>query len=203
MTLAALFAALGVLGIVGYLAVFIALHVLPTGYHAVHHAVSDYAIGAYGTLFRRGLYLSSIGLLLLTIGLCLNPGAPPLQVSDLVFLFLVPFMRVGMALFPTNLEGEKVSLRGLAHYAFAVAAFAFTYSAISGLTSTLSNLPPWNAVSGLLSALHEIALISLILVVITLIPRLRKVFGLFERVFLVSTNVWFVVGGVCLINAKL
>jgi hypothetical protein len=198
MSFALLFAVLGLLGIVGYLVIFAALHILPTGYHPVRHAVSDYAVGDYGHLFRRGLLLSASGLLLLTIGLCLDPGAPPLAVSQLVFLFLVPVMRVGMARFPTDLEGEKSSPTGLIHYGFAVAAFAFTYSAISGMTPTLTSLSPWQAAHGMLSALDSVALISLVLLIVTLVPRLRKIFGLFERLFLISTNAWFVTVGICL-----
>jgi hypothetical protein len=33
---------------VAYLAIFVAWHVLPSGYDPIRHAVSDYAIGRYG-----------------------------------------------------------------------------------------------------------------------------------------------------------
>ncbi|MEV7344172.1 DUF998 domain-containing protein [Streptomyces sp. NPDC093544] len=191
-------AILGLLGLTGYLGIFTALHVLPTGYSPVHHAVSDYAVGRYGSLFRLGLLVSSLGVVFLAIGLTLDPGAPPLAVSQLVFLFLVPAMRLGMALFPTDLEGEKLTRTGRLHYLFAIAAFAFTYAAISGMTSRLESVSPWESAHGLLSVLLWIALVSLVLLVVTLLPRLRTVFGLFERVFLVSTNLWFITVGICL-----
>ncbi|WP_166658824.1 hypothetical protein [Kribbella sp. VKM Ac-2571] len=44
-----------------------------------------------------------------------------------------------------------------------------------------------------------IALVSRVLLVIALVPRLRKVFGLFERGFLLSTNLWFLTVGICLL----
>jgi hypothetical protein len=46
------------------------------------------------------------------------------------------------ALFPTNLEGQRISRTGLLHYAFAVGAFTLTYLAISGMTPALRDLDP-------------------------------------------------------------
>ncbi|MFD9327956.1 DUF998 domain-containing protein [Streptomyces sp. NPDC060065] len=198
MSVALFFAILGLIGLIGYLGIFVALHVLPTGYHPVRHAVSDYAVGEYGSLFRVGLLVSSLGVVFLAIGLTLDPGAPPLAVSQLVFLYLVPAMRLGMAIFRTDLEGEKLTPTGRLHYLFAIAAFAFTYAAISGMTPRLTSVSPWQSADGLLSALQWIALVSLVLVVVTLLPRLRTIFGLFERAFLVSTNLWFITVGICL-----
>ncbi|MFD3930203.1 DUF998 domain-containing protein [Streptomyces sp. NPDC058614] len=198
MSAALCFAILGLIGLIGYLGIFVALHVLPTGYHPIPHAVSDYAVGQYGSLFRVGLLVSSLGVLFLAIGLTLDPGAPPLAVSQLVFLYLVPAMRLGMALFRTDLEGEKLTPTGRLHYLFAIAAFAFTYAAISGMTPRLTSVSPWQSADGLLSALQWIALVSLVLLVVTLLPRLRTIFGLFERAFLVSTNLWFITVGICL-----
>ncbi|WP_406358152.1 DUF998 domain-containing protein [Streptomyces sp. NBC_00658] len=198
MSVALFFAILGLIGLIGYVGIFVALHVLPTGYHPIRHAVSDYAVGQYGSLFRVGLLVSSLGVLFLAIGLTLDPGAPPLAVSQLVFLYLVPAMRLGMALFRTDLEGEKLTPTGRLHYLFAIAAFAFTYAAISGMTPRLTSVLPWQSADGLLSALQWIALVSLVLLVVTLLPRLRTIFGLFERAFLVSTNLWFITVGICL-----
>jgi hypothetical protein len=196
---ALIFSSISLVGIFAYLVVFAALHVLPTGYQPIRHAVSDYAVGGYGHVFKAGLWLSSAGVLALAIALALKPGAPPLAESQLVFLFVVPFTRVGMAYFPTDLEGQKLTRNGRLHYLFAVASFAFTYAAIAGMTPRLGALPGWQPVAGLLGVLHWIVLIALILLVVTLIPRLRRIFGLFERAFLVSTNVWFVVVAVSLL----
>lgn len=40
-------------------------------------------------------------------------------------------------------------------------------------------------------------MVSLILVVVTLLPPLRKVFGLFERAFLLSSYLWLTTVGIC------
>jgi hypothetical protein len=191
-------AVIGSAGLVGYLGLFVALHLVPTGYSPVRHAVSDYAVGNSRSLFRTGLLLSSLAVLLLAIGLTWQPGAPPLATSNLVFLYLVPVMRVGMVLFPTDLEGESLTRTGRLHYLFAIAAFGFTYAAVSGMTPDLTRLSPWQSVHGLLDVLQWVCLISLVLLVVTLLPRWRTVFGLFERIFLVGTNLWLLTVGVCL-----
>ena len=101
---------------VGYLSIFVALHVLPTGYNPIRHTVSDYAVGKYGYLFRIGLWVSSLGVVALGAALITGVGAPPLAVRSLVFLFLIPAARIGMAWFPTDLEGDGLSRTGIAHY---------------------------------------------------------------------------------------
>ncbi|TDW93530.1 uncharacterized protein DUF998 [Kribbella pratensis] len=197
--MALLCALLAVVGMGGYLCIFVALHLLPTGYHPVRHAVSDYGVGRYARLFRWALVLSSAGILALAAGLGFEPGTPTVTVLQLVFLFLIPVTRVGMLKFPTDLEGQRLTNSGRLHYAFAVAAFALTYSAIAGLTPELEPVGAWEPVGGFLSVLRMIALVSLVLLVIALVPRLRKVFGLFERGFLLSTNLWFLTVGICLL----
>jgi hypothetical protein len=183
-----------------YLAIFVAWHLLPSGYDPIRHAVSDYAVGRYGYLFRIGLWVGSLSVLALAAALITGVGAPPLATRDLLFLFLIPVARVGMALFVTDLEGQPRTRAGLAHYAFAILAFALTYVVISETTSVLRDLEPalW-----LRSSLKWSAWVvgpELLLVVVTMLGPLRRVFGAFERLFLLTTNVWFVLVAVLLIT---
>jgi hypothetical protein len=187
------FALVGLLTLLAYLGIMIALHLRPTGYDPVHHAVSDYGVGPYRQWFRVALWVSSIGTLALAAGLAITPGTPELAGKDLLFLALIPIMRVGMTLFPTDLEGRKLTRIGLRHYLFAIAAFTFTYLAISDLTADLDLIHPWLSVKGILVALRVTVPITLALVVVTMFPPLRRVFGIFERLFLLSTNLWFIV----------
>lgn len=149
-----------------YVGVVVALHILPTGYDLVHNAVSDYGVGRYAPLFRVSLWAGSIAVLALAIGLGL--GSPPLDISDLVFLGLVAACRIGESLFPTTIEGQRLTRTGAMHYLFAILTFGFTY----------------------LDWLSGAVLIGLILVVGTLLPRLRHLFGLPERFFLLVTYTW-------------
>ena len=60
------------------------------------------------------------------------------------------------------------------------------------LTPVLVKLHPWHSDKGLLTWLAGATLVGLILVVATLLPRLRRVFGLCERFFLLVTYAWLV-----------
>lgn len=141
-------ALISVAGSLVYAGVVLALHFLPTGYDLVHNAVSDYGVGQYAPLFRVSLWAGSIAVLALAIGLTLEPGAPPLLTRGLVFLGLVSAARIGESLFPTTVEGEKLTRTGAMHYLFAILTFGFTYAAISDLTPDLVKLYPWHAHRG-------------------------------------------------------
>ena len=186
-------ALISVAGSLVYVGVVLALHFLPTGYDLVHNAVSDYGVGQYAPLFRVSLWAGSIAVLALAIGLTLEPGAPPLLTRGLVFLGLVSACRIGESLFPTTVEGEKLTRTGAMHYLFAILTFGFTYAAISDLTPDLVKLYPWHSNTGALDWLSGAILVGLILVLATLLPRLRHVFGLPERFFLGVTYIWLVV----------
>ena len=192
-------ALVSVVGSTAYLTIFVALHVLPTGYDPVRHAVSDYAVGRYGRWFRVGLWSSSASVLALAIGLAIAVGSPPLGANDLILLGLITFARLGMSVFPTSLEGQPLHRNGILHYLFAIAAFTFTYLAISHLTGPLTLLTPWNSLARPLRWLAWLVIPALAAVVVTMVTPLRRVFGLFERIFLVTTNLWFLLVGIDLL----
>jgi hypothetical protein len=93
-------------------------------------------------LFTFALYVSSVGVLALALALIRGPGSPPLATRDLAYLLFIPLARIGMTLFPTSLEGQRISRAGVLHYACAVAAFTLTYLAISGMDAHTTNPRP-------------------------------------------------------------
>lgn len=196
----ALLAVTSLVATLAYLACFVALHVLPTGCDPVRHAVSDYAVGRYAGVFRGALYASSAGVLALAFALVLGVGSPPVGSRDLVYLLLVPLSRIGMSLFPTSLEGERLTRTGAVHYVFAIAAFTFTYLVLSETTSVLQGLAPGSWLQHPLGWCGWTIAPALVLVVITMLRPMRRVFGLFERLFLLTSNVWFVLAEVLLVR---
>lgn len=197
---AVVFASISLVATLAYLGVLVTLHVLPTGYDPVHHAVSDYAVGKYGYLFRIGLWVSSFGALTLAVALIRGVGSPPLPSRALVFLFLIPVARIGMTLFPTDLEGKGLSRTGIVHYLFAVLAFTLTYLVISETTTSVRDLGPSPWLLDLLKWSASAVAPALFLVVVTMFRPLRKVFGLCERLFLLATNVWFLAAATTLVT---
>ena len=181
-----------------YIGVFVTLHLLPTGYNPIRQAVSDYAVGKYGHWFRRSLWLSSIGVLSLAAGLALGVGVPPLAGQGLIYLALGAATRLGMILFPTDLEDQRLTRVGIIHYVFAVLTFTFIYMAISNITPVLVTLHPWSLLRGLFTPLVTVVAAALALVVLTMLRPFRPVFGLCERLFLASTYVWLILTAVLL-----
>jgi Protein of unknown function (DUF998) len=186
-------ALVSVVGSLTYLGAVAVLHALPTGYDPIQHAVSDYGVGKYSPVFRIGLWASAVGVVALAIGLGEGVGSPPLAIRGPIYLGLAAFCRIGESLYPTDVEGQKSTRTGVLHYVFAILTFAFTYAAISNLTPALVKLHPWASAKGVLDVLNWIVLIALILVVAALLlPRLRRHFGLWERVFLLASYIWLV-----------
>jgi hypothetical protein len=73
---------------------------------------------------------------------------PPLLTRGLVFLGPVSACRIGESLFPTTVEGQKLTRTGAMHCLFAILTFGFTYAAISDLTPDLVKLYPWHSHRG-------------------------------------------------------
>jgi hypothetical protein len=189
---AVVFDGIALLATLGYLIMLGLLHARPTGYNPIGHAVSDYAVGPTARLFTTALTTSSAAVLALGFALIEGVGSPPLGTRAVLFLLVIPLARIGMTLFPTTLEGQQLTRTSLTHYAFAIAAFTLTYLAISETTPVLLALNPAPWLNTTLNASAHTVAPSLTLVVITMLRPLRRIFGLFERLFLLTTNIWFV-----------
>jgi hypothetical protein len=202
MSLSLVLAMLAVAGFAVYLGEFTALHFLPTGYHPVRQAVSDYGVGPYSRHFRIALYGNAAGMLALAGALTFASGTGSLPKRDLIFLALVGLGRIVMNFFPTDVEGAKHTTIGKIHYLLAIATFTFIYMSVTHMTSALCELSPWETMKAPLTWLSWLATPALVLLVVTMIRPLRKVFGIFERLFLVTSNLWaFLVAAGAVIHA--
>ena len=186
-------ALLSFLAYLGESGVLVWLHAKPTGYNLVRHAVSDYGVGTTRRLFTIYLGLAGLGGILLAAALMLRPEAPAIPQRTIVFLFLLALARIGVILFPTDLEGKPQTQTGMLHYLFAIVSIGFTYTIMAELTPIFQTNPDWHAVTGILNILFTIATPVLVALVITLWKPLRNIFGLFERLFVVTAMIWFLV----------
>lgn len=167
------------------LGLFAALH-LRGSYSILRHAVSDYAIGPTRGLFLAYGLTGGLGAALAGCGVLASAALP---VRSGVYLLASAVVRLGVLGFPTDLEGRPVTRSGRLHLLFAIAGFALVYMAIDSLLPFARDLAT-GAARTVLVGLQAIATLSLIGVVICLYPALRRVFGLVERAFLVSTLLW-------------
>jgi Protein of unknown function (DUF998) len=171
----------------------IVLHLLPTGYYPVRDAVSDYGVGRYRGWFWLQAVAGGVGCLALGIALAqLHPFTPTQAVVALIVTaasrFLIPF-------FATDQQGSRFqTAHGIIHMILAVIAFGGLIWAATGLWSTLRHYPAWHGAEGALTIIPWIMLGSVVAVVLAIRgPRLHPFFGVFERLFYVSSITWILI----------
>ena len=172
----------------------IALHVLPTGYNPIRDAVSDYAIGRYRPLFWVFATSGAVAGLALAIALARsNPPKPTLTIAMLVLSGVARFL---IPVFPTDQAGSRFqTLKGTIHMVLAIAIFASIAVAASNLGSTLGHETAWHPVKGLVDGwLPWVITATAIATGLAIAgPRLKRVFGLIERLYYLSSITWFLV----------
>jgi hypothetical protein len=171
----------------------ITLHLLPTGYSPVHDAVSDYGVGPYRAGFWVQVLAGGVAALALGIALDqLHPFTPHLVV---VMLILAAAARFVLPFFPTDQAGSRFqTLRGTIHMILAVTSFGGLTVAATSLWSTLRHYPGWHGVEGLVTILPWVMLGSVIALTVAIrAPLLKRHFGVYERLFYLSSIAWLLV----------
>ena len=171
------------------LALFIFLHIKNPKYSLLSNAVSDYAIGETSRIFIFYAISSIVAYLLLGVGLLQNEVIFR-SLKTLVLCFAVAVLRLGLMLFKTDIEGTKLTRKGFIHYFFAILSFAAVYMFINSSADELMAHQQFQQLQTVVSAYTNIFTIVLVLVCVTMIPKLRKYFGIFERIFLLMGLVW-------------
>ena len=186
------------------LGVFVALHLVPSEYTIVGHAVSDYAVGPTRRLSSAMTWLTAIfwALLAAAVGRRVPDWSAASGITIPLAALAVIFIVLPLA--PTDLEGEKATMIGRLHYVLAIAWFAISYACMGNFTRFFTaEGPAWLA--GLLGVIAWIAAISLAASVFVLIvKRLRpKVFGISERIFILAVSLFYlgVAAGLMMLTA--
>jgi hypothetical protein len=179
------------------IALFFTLHFVKSNYNIREHAVSDYAVGSTAKLFQVYAWSGTLGALALTV-LFYYSQQPKFPALIALWVLLMFFSRIGVARFKTDLEGQVRTREGRLHYVFAILNFAFAYTAIENATPIF--IADDATFPSLLGILRYIAMISLIGVVVTVFKPLRRFFGVIERIFILSTLVWFLIASYLLIS---
>ncbi len=181
------------------LALFLTLHIVGRAHYSpVKHAVSDYAVGPTRRLAAAMNAVTAA--LFATLAAAVWWGYPTWtsHISTSVCLLALSAIFLVLPALPTDLEGEKATLIGRAHLVAAIAWFALSYTLTGRFAQLVAD--SGNALSGALRALNIIALISLVALVISLLPKLRaRFFGVTERVFLAAISLFFLLLPVALL----
>ncbi|MGO9487425.1 MAG: DUF998 domain-containing protein [Solirubrobacteraceae bacterium] len=169
----------------------IVLHLLPTGYSPRRDAVSDYGVGPYRGWFWAQVISGGVACLALAIALAEStPAVPSLVVASLLVAAVARFL---VPAFATDQGGSRFqTTHGTVHMILAIVIFAALIVAASKLGGTLEHEAAWQGVKGWLTALPWVMTASAVAILLALrAPRLRRRFGLFERLFYVSSIAWF------------
>ena len=171
----------------------IMLHLRPTGYNPVRDAVSDYGVGRYRGWFWLQAVAGGLGCLALGIALAQLHPSTPTQV--VVALIVTAAARLLIPFFATDQGGSRFQTpHGIIHMILAVIAFGGLVWAATGLWPTLSHYPAWHGAQSALTILPWIMLGAVIAVVLAIRgPRLKPFFGLFERLFYLSSITWVLI----------
>lgn len=164
------------------------MHFLPTGYSVMGHAVSDYCVGRYARQGKAVALLSALGAACFLFAMLSARAPANAQIAELAAYVL---LKILILFFPTDLEGEKLTRSGIVHYLIAIAYFTLAVFFTARLTPMLGGDAPGFGLHGTLAALALAIRTSIWAVAVTLIPALRPVFGLFERIFIVAVAAWF------------
>lgn len=173
------------------LMLFAILHFQKTNYNPINHAVSDYGVGPTKAMFITYIMCGNLGALALSFVLLRSSHRIPMPTWIPILMIFMVVSRIFMSVFPTDLEGQKVTSIGKLHYLFAILSFTFSYIVLSNGSSYLKVLADWKDLSGFFSIIKSVASISLGAVVLTMFKPFRPIFGLCERVFLLTVGIWF------------
>ena len=188
--------AFGVIAIVAVsvqVVILVALHALPTGYHPVRDAISDYGVGRYRGYFWAQLVAGALACAFVAFALAdLHPYAPTVVVA---LLLANTVARLLMPAFSTDQSGNRFgSAKGTVHMLLAFVAFGAVAAAATGLGGLFTHYPAWHGAKGLLVVLGWVVLTGAVATALALLgPRLKRVFGLIERLFTLSVIVWLCV----------
>ncbi|EMC02687.1 DUF998 domain-containing protein [Streptococcus mutans] len=185
-----IFSILAILCLVLYFYCMVILHLKNKGvYHPMTHAVSDYGIGQNKSYFQLAGLANTFRNLFLILSLIFWKYSFSFKKEAILLLILAIIGYAGVALFPTDIEGSKRTVKGIIHLLFAILQFTALAIFIFNVTEVLK---PLNAtlflIASYIKIVVEVGLYGLVIALF--LPFVKKYFGLFERLFLYSSNLY-------------
>jgi hypothetical membrane protein len=189
------FSLVALVGILYFGLAVLALHLLPTGYDPLTHAVSDYAVGTYGPVMDSAFVAFGIGVFSLAIALSRPDsssvvhsrlGVPLLSVAG-ACLFAVGF-------FPTDLEGAPATSTGDIHTGLSAVVFLAMVVSVPVLSRAFGRSDKLRSYYRLSLAL-AIVVVALFFVADATITE-GVYGGLGERVFILGFYSWLLLASI-------
>ncbi len=175
-----------------YFVLFFMIHLKNKEYNATKHAVSDYDIGSTHKLFQVYIWVGIFGSLSLSGAFFLSAD-PMFHIVIPLLLISMVVCRIGLSMFKTDIEGKKLTPKGIIHYLFAIGSFALAYIIIAKVDALFLKQVLPNGVNLAIQIYGYAIMAALIGVGITMFKPLRRFFALIERLYLVLVSSWFLV----------
>lgn len=190
----AIFALITIVGIILYVIIDVIAQVLPPHYSAIRQPESDLAVGPYGWLMTINFLIRGLLSFALIAGLVKGTTAAARSRAGLILLGIWAAGTLLLALFPTDLAGERVTRHGAIHLLVAVIAFLCAAVGEIMISRRFAADAAWRSFS---RPALTLAVLTLIACLLTLgggiIPGLKHVPGLTERLFLGLALLWMLV----------
>lgn len=162
------------------------LHLLPTGMGPVADAVSDYGTTSFHRYYRVMAVALGVGALLLAVGLARDTNA-----GSLYWLWVYGVSRIAIAGFMIDRDPPPLTREGRIHLLLAAAAFTSIAFAASDVR--------WSGSPGALGPLGYAVVATAIGTLLTrVIPLLRGIFGVVERLLYVAFVAWLLTAAISL-----
>ena len=189
----ATFALVTITGIVVYVVLDVIAQLLPPHYNAITQAESDLAVGPYGFLMTINFVIRGLLSVALLIGLTRVLSKEGRSQFGLVLLGIWATGAFLLALFPTDLAGQKATLHGLIHLLVAFIAFVCVATGELLLSLRFAADERWQPVRNLTVTIAFLTLFALFLLFSGTFAGLNGIGGLLERVFLGLALLWLLV----------
>ncbi|HLJ34724.1 MAG TPA: DUF998 domain-containing protein [Ktedonobacteraceae bacterium] len=182
-----------IIGIIVYVVIDVVAQLLPPHYNAITQPESDLAVGPYGFLMTINFVIRGVLSLALLIGLTRALSKEGRSEFGRVLLSIWSVGAFLLALFPTDIAGQKLTLHGLIH--LLVAFIAFVSVAVGELLLSLRFAADerWQTVRNPTVTIAFVTLIALFLLFFGTFAGLNGIGGLLERVFLGLALLWILV----------
>ncbi|HTX87112.1 MAG TPA: DUF998 domain-containing protein [Candidatus Nanoarchaeia archaeon] len=180
--LRSIFSCISVISSLAFLGLITRLHFFPKKYNPVKNTVSDYAVMPSGKPYPFTAVSGAVSSLSLAIAIA--AGVKAASISVILFLVISSLARFSLIFFPTDVTGQISTKKGKIHLALAMIAFA-------GIAFAAGNFQ----LTAVDQIIGQVVIFTAILLLLGFLPKLRKIFGLLERIFLLSSITWLVVLG--------
>ena len=190
-----------IIGIILYVVLDAVAQALPPHYSPIRQAESDLAVGPYGYVMTSNFVNRGVLSLLFAFGLYKTVSIASRQKfrAGLALLAVWAFGAIVLAASPTDLPGAPVTIHGEIHLGVATLAFICGAFGILLLSVQLKNE---EKLRPLQRYVLPDAIISLILLFLTIFGLSTRIGGLLERLFLGSVLLWMFIVSIYLLNAQ-